>query len=306
MNAIFIVGYPYGGPKALATALKKHPDIYGYDNALWAEMRASLPRPLREPRVYAEAEMVGFAIQREKGMGQNHYRIIPEINITQYHNEVTEGYTAWNMASNKNIEFQYFEEGDYFEDDSKTFKDALDYTAVLDDCAGAGKRLVDYSTGFLLKTRYIQALLEPEEPYFIYVVANPFNLIYNVLEHDAMGTISTYIHLGTEKVEFKHHYAVPADKIVVTACENLMNSYAKWNEDRKHLKHAMCVRNEDLGLFQTQADIYDFLGMEINLQRIIRYDALRGWTDTFDKQHGDYIKSHCAEYLREFYPRTER
>ncbi len=94
--------------------------------------------------------------------------------------------------------------------------DVKKYFNVTDDM-----RFLDKSQSYLVKTRYVQALLSPADVFFIFVIRNPYILCYKPAKW-AMYT--------------KHERGI----------EQVINTYNCFMKDSEFLKHFKIVKFEDV------------------------------------------------------------
>jgi len=90
------------------------------------------------------------------------------------------------------------------------------------------KIFLDKSSGYIVKTRFIQKLWEPEDVYFIFVMRNPYVLAYKPLL-------------------YKHWYPElkKDEDFIYKGCKNINESIKILDEDSKYLKHLYTLRFED-------------------------------------------------------------
>jgi hypothetical protein len=177
--------------------------------------------------------------------------------------------------------------------------DKLKYAELLDKVYSkhsAGHRLIDKSQPYMIKTRYVQEIVRPAESYFICVLRNPYSIGYQPIAHaNWFKGITSPTLRG------------------ILGCQNIINNYRIFMNDKKRLKNWIIVRYEDIVL-NTETilkTVCDYIDLEFKEEMIphppnhakwypIQENMVNQHRKISTEDHDKRIEETCAEIIETF------
>lgn len=162
---------------------------------------------------------------------------------------------SWSYASDDLWEAYHSTEADANPADARRFRKAI--AECLHRFGGEGSRFIDKSQVFTLKTRYIQALLDGCDPFFVLITRNPYVSCFRAASGKA-GDMARY----SSFLSFEERFEI--------CIQHWTNSTRVVLDDSRHLRHFRHWRYEDF-LAEPEAntkELCDFIGIDFRKDQL--------------------------------------
>src|SRR5699024_8521565 len=165
---------------------------------------------------------------------------------------------SWSYGSDDLIDQYHLTEKDYSKSASQKFKTIIGEAIYRFGKNGTGIRFLDKSQSYTLKMRYIDALLDHSEPYFVLISREPIAACYRQASGHAGGDMNRY----ADFMDFNERL-----EVCMQHYNNVMDIAL---EDGKKVQHFKHFRFEDFLKQPAKkvGELCSFLGLEYNSELI--------------------------------------